>query len=125
MNKDFYIIGYLHEYNQGKEIKDPIFVDDLNTNDSERLDLLKSWAYGLATPWSGSAMSYMINCDDRLVVNDEHRWKATFNSIFYDCMESTAVCYDETPEKALKKVQKLVDDVIEKFAEKDEEDDND
>ena len=125
MNKDFYIIGYLHEYNQGKEIKDPIFVDDLNTNDSERLDLLKSWAYGLATPWDSSAMSYVINCDNRYEVDDEHRWKATFSSIFYDSLESTAVCYAETPNEALKKVQELVEDVIERFTEKDEEEEDD
>ena len=124
MNKDFHIIGYLHEYHQGEEIKDPIFVDDLNTSDTDRLDLLKSWAYGLATPWSSSAMSYVLHCDDRYEVDDEHRWKATFSSIFYDCLESTAVCYAETPEKALQNVQDLVKDVIEKFAENNEEDEN-
>jgi hypothetical protein len=124
MNKDFHIIGYLHEYHQGEEIKDPIFVDDLNTNDSDRLDLLKSWVYGLATPWSSSTMSYTINCDDRYEVDDAHRWKATFSSIFYDFLESTAVCYAETPEAALKKVQELVKDVIEKFAEKDDKEDD-
>ena len=125
MNKEFHIIGYLHEYHLGGEIKDPIFVDDLNTSDSDRLDLLKSWAYGLATPWDSSAMSYVLNCDDRYEVDDGHRWKATFSSIFYDCLESTAICYAETPERALQKVQELVADVIEKFAEKDGDEEDD
>jgi hypothetical protein len=122
MNKDFNIIGYLHEYHLGKEIKDPIFIDDLNTSDPDRLELVKGWAGGLANPWSGSAVSYMINCDDRYVVDDDHRWKTTFSSIFYDSLESTAICYADTPEGALQKVKALVEDVIEKFAEKDEED---
>ena len=125
MNKDYNIIGYLHEYHKGEEIKEPVFVDDLNTDNTDRLKLLNEWASGLATPWSGSAMSYVINCDDRLVVDNEHRWSATFSSIFYDCLESTAVGYAETPEKALKKVQKLVEDVIERFAEKDEDEEDD
>ena len=125
MNKDFHIIGYLHEYHMGEEIKEPVFVEDLNANNPDRLKLLNEWASGLATPWSGSAMSYRINCDDRLVVDNAHRWKATFSSIFYDCLESTAVCYAETPESALQKVQSLVKDVIEKFTEKDEDEEND
>jgi hypothetical protein len=125
MNKDYNIIGYLHEYSLGKEIKDPIFLEDLNTSDPDKLDLIKGWAYGLDNPWSGSAASYVLNCDDRYVVDDEHRWKATFSSIFYDCLESTAICYAKTPDEALKKVQELVEDVIEKFAEKDEDEDDD
>lgn len=124
MNKDFHIIGYLYEYHPDAEIKDPVFVDDLNTDDPDRLRLLNEWASGLNTPWSGSAMSYAIHCDDRLVVDDDHRWKATFSSIFYDCLESVAICYAETPERALQKVQELVKDVIEKFAEKGEEENN-
>jgi hypothetical protein len=122
MNKDFNVIGYLYEYHPDTETKDPIYVEDLNTNDPERLILLKEWASGLANPWSGSAMSYMINCDDRREIDDAHRWKATFSSIFYDFLESAAVCYAETPEGALHKVQELVKDVIEKFAAKDGKD---
>jgi hypothetical protein len=121
MNKDFNIVGYLYEYHPDAETKDPIFVEDLSTNDPDRLRLLNEWASGLNTPWSGSAMSYMINCDDRREVDDAHRWKATFSSIVYDFLESVAICYDKTPEKALQKVQNLVKDVIEKFAEKDED----
>ena len=120
MNKDFHIIGYLYEYHPDAETQDPVFVDDLNTDDPDRLRLLNEWASGLATPWSGSAMSYVINCDDRMEVDDEHRWKATYSSIFYDSLESTAFCYAETPEKALQKVQELVNDVVERFAIKDE-----
>lgn len=125
MKKNYNIIGHLLEYHAGAEIKDPIFIEDLNTDDPERLDLLHGWASGLATPWSSSAMSYIIRCDDRFEVDDAHRWSATFSSIFYDSLESEAVCYAETPEKALQKVQELVEDVIERFAEKDEDKDND
>ena len=121
MKKDYNIIGHLLEYHLGGESKDPIFLEDINTDDPERLNLLCGWAGGLANPWDSSAMSYIIRCDNRFEVDDAHRWSATFSSIFYDGMESEAVCYAETPERALQKVRELVEHMIEKFAEKDED----
>ena len=124
MKRDYNIIGNLIEYQAGKEIKDPIVLDDLKTEDPEKLQLIQDWAYGLATPWSSSAISYILRCHEEYDVDDTHRWSATFNSIFYDCLESEAICYAETPEEALAKVKQLVETVIEKFAEKDEESDD-
>lgn len=125
MKRDYNIIGNLIEYHAGKEIKDPILLNDLNTTDPDKLQLLRGWAYGLATPWSSSAMSYILRCHEEYEVDDAHRWSGTFNSIFYDCFESEAICYAETPEEALAKVKQLVETVIEKFAEKDEDEDSD
>ena len=123
MHRDFHIVGHLYTYHPDNDVDDQIYETDFNTDDPDRKLLLTEWAGGLANPWSGSAESYILNCDDRQEVDEDHRWSATYCSIFYDCLESTAVCYAKTPNEALQKVQNLVKMAIEKYAPKDDEDD--
>lgn len=121
MSKDLDVVGYLLEFHPQSEQTDEITLDDLNTSAPDKLRLLSEWASGLAHPWSDSAMSYVINCIDYLNVDEDHKWKAVFSSVFYDYLESQAIGYGKTPEEALSNVQTLVKDVIEKLAIKDEE----
>ena len=116
------IIGYLVEYHAGKEEKEPVRRSDLTSEDKERQDLVKSWAYGLAEPWSLSALSYSINyVDYKPEIPEDKRWVAQCDSIFYDFLESVAIANDSTPEAALKNVKELVKYVVDNFYEKDED----
>lgn len=116
------IIGYLVEYHAGNEEKEPVRRSDLTSEDKERQDLVKSWAYGLAEPWSPSALSYIINyVDYKPEIPEDKRWIAQCDSIFYDFLESVAIANGSTPEEALKNAKELVEYVVDNFYEKDED----
>lgn len=112
------IIGYHIEYSQGEEERIEIRQEDLVSPDQERRDLIKSWAYGLANPWSQSALSYTLNYngwDNSL--NENERWLGQCNSIYYDCLESVIVARGASAQEALTNVEKFMNEIIGKYNE--------
>ena len=123
-NKKQEVIGYLMEYHIGEEEKEEITRADLLSDDQEKKDLVKSWAYGLANPWSPSALSYTLNYVDwKPEIPENERWVAHCNSIFYDSLESVAISRGATAQEALKNVEDLVKSIIDKYCAEDEGED--
>lgn len=110
------MLGYLCDYGGGKEIKDWVAREDLFSDDQEKKDLARGWIVGLAEPWSASAEFYDVkrNCaslNKKVPVSEA--WKATYTSIFYDCMESVIVAYGATPTEALSNVEIVLEEMME------------
>ena len=118
MDKD--IIGYHIEHSQGEEERIEIRQEDLVATDPEKQDLIKSWVYGLANPWSQSAVSYTLNYNDwDSSLQDNERWTAQCNAIYYDCLESVIVARGASAQEALTNVEKFMNETIGKYGNND------
>ena len=109
-------IGYIHEFHPNFNSKTWVAKEDFDSDNPAALKDLQAWAAGLAEPWSETSVSYVVNFKD-----DIRLWEARYISIFYDCLESIALGYGDTPEAAVVAVKKIVEESIEKFYNEGEE----
>ena len=110
-------IGYVHEFHPNFEDKSWIADQDLTSTDPVVQKEVQHWLYGLANPWSETAVSYVVS--PKIAVNEEvarnETWKAEYISTFYDCLQSVAIAYGSTPNEAIDNVTKLVEYVINNY----------
>lgn len=125
------ILGYICEYYKDQEIKEWVTRKDPNSDDPEKKDLVQSFIVGLMEPWSASAECFEIRRNvkyDGTKVAESEAWRATYTSIFYDTLESVVVAYGETPDKALKNTENILDEMEaiyeERYVDKEEKDDD-
>lgn len=110
------IIGYHIEYSHGDEEKIEIYQEDLTSTDKERQELVQSWVYGLANPWSLSALSYTLSCNDwDNSLKEDERWLCQCNSIYYDCLESVVFARGGSAQEALANVESFMNKLIKKY----------
>lgn len=110
-------IGYTHEFHPNFENNSWIADQDLASTDPIVQKEVQHWLYGLANPWSETAVSYVVS--PKIVVNEEvpenETWKAEYISTFYDCLQSIAIAYGSTPNEAIDNVTALVKNVLESY----------
>lgn len=110
-------IGYTHEFHPNFENNSWIANEDLISTDPIVQKDVQHWLYGLANPWSETAISFITSPTimvDKEVPN-EKTWKAEYISTFYDCLQSIAIAYGATPNEAIDNVTTMVGDVLEKY----------
>lgn len=115
-------IGYTHEFHPNFENNSWIADQDLTSVDPVVQKEVQHWLYGLANPWSETAVSYIVS--PKIAVDEEipknETWKAEYISTFYDCLQSIAIAYGSTPNEAIDNVTAMVKNVLEKHYSPDE-----
>ena len=131
MDKKNEKLGYICEYYKGQEIKEWVTREDLNSDDTDKKDLVQGFIVGLMEPWSASAECFEIRRNvkyDGTKVPESEAWRATYTSIFYDALESVIVAYGATPDDALRNAEKILDEMEtiyeERYADEEEKDDD-
>lgn len=116
-------IGYIHEFHPNFENNSWIADEDLTSDNPVVQKDVQEWLYGLANPWSETAVSFTtsptIMVDKE--VPKEKTWTANYISTFYDCLQSVAIAYGTTPNEAINNVAAMVKDVLEKYYVPDED----
>ena len=115
-------IGYTHEFHPNFENNSWIADEDLTSTDSIVQKEVQNWLYGLANPWSETAISFLVT--PTIAVNEEipeeKTWTAKYISTYYDCLQSIAISYGITPNAAIQNVVAMVKEVVEKHYKPDE-----
>lgn len=110
-------IGYIHEFHPNFENNSWIANQDLASADPVVQKEIQHWLYGLANPWSETAISF-VSSPTIMVgkeIPNEKTWTAKYISTFYDCLQSIAIAYGATPNEAIDNVTSLVKNVLEKY----------